>query len=251
MKDKVHVCHQAAPREVLRCALELGVNQIIQDTNPHYLSQLSSSLEMAEHPGLFFEHPFCVTLTPKSISAENERKLIFHDVTFNKTADKDQLLIAVEAAVTSLARPQSLLYDVKLVADELIMNALYNAPMSAQSAKVDRSVNVELPSNKICRLALARDGERLVLVCEDPFGTLNIPTYLAGLSRCYEDGVKKAMNWGKGGAGIGCYMIFESCMSLYLAVKPSEKTVVACVFALGKGTRARQEMSKSVHYTNL
>lgn len=249
VREKVLVCHQIEPCEVVRCAVELDATQIIQDTNPHFPTELTSALEMLDNPRSFFDLPFSTVLSPTTITAANEQNLILCDIAFNQTGDKERVLSAVEGAVTALARPQSLTYDVKLVADELFMNALYNAPVGSHSPKVNRSVNVELPPGKTCRLALGRDEGRLVLLCEDSFGSLEMAPYLARLLKCYTEGVRNAMNWGMGGAGIGCYMIFESCMSIYLGVKPNEKTLIACVFALGKGTRARQEMSKSIHYT--
>jgi len=249
VKEKVLVCHQVAPHDVVRYAVELDASQIIQDSNPHYPTELNSALTMLDHPGTYFDAPFSTILTPDSAGPEAEEKQILLDVRFSKTSEKDETLGQVEKAILALARPQSLLYDVKLVADELFMNALYNAPVGSHSPKVDRNLNVELPKGKSCRMALGRDEGRLVLVCEDAYGSLDINKYLERLLKCYDDGVKNAMNWGVGGAGIGCYMIFESCMSIFLGVQPGRRTIVCCVFALGKGTRARQEMSKSIHYT--
>lgn len=248
-KEKVLVCHQLPPREVVRAAVELDATQVVQDTNPYYPAEVNSAIGMLDNPSAFFTLPLSTILTPDNVNDASEKNLMLAEVTFRKTADKDEVLSRIEDTITALARPQSLAYDVKLVADELFMNALYNAPVGADAPKVDRAVNIELPSGKTCRIALGKDDSRLVLVCEDYYGSLDISRYLDRLFKCYQDGVKNAMNWGLGGAGIGCYMVFESCMSIFLGVRPGEKTVVAAVFALGKGTRARQELSKSLHYT--
>lgn len=248
VSQKVLVCHQVSPHEVVRCAVELDATQIIQDSNPYFKAQLSSALEMLDHPGSFLEMPHSTILTPDRISAEQEKKLGFCELPFCQSSEKEQVLDAIDSALMKLDSPQSLLYDVKLVADELFTNALYNAPKALNADQAERGSPVSLPPGKTGRLVMAQDDGRLVLACEDEFGSLDIDRYISVLFKCYEVGIRAAINLGPGGAGIGCFMIFESCMSMILGVKPGHKTVVACVFALGKGARARQELSKSFHY---
>lgn len=251
VKEKVLICGQVTPSEVVRCAVDHKATQVIQESNPYFQYQLDSAYEMLENPPYFLDFPIATILEPNSVGAEAEKRLKLAEFTFRSSHEKYKILDQITAAVSPLARPSSLAHDVKLVADELFTNALYNAPLEPDSPKADRSQMTELPQGKTARLVLGRKESRLVLLCEDVYGSLDISNYLSRMLKCYDEGLSNVMNWGTGGAGIGCYMIFESCMSIYLGVRPNEKTIVACVFAMGKGTRARQEMCKSIHYTQI
>ncbi|MGE4132174.1 MAG: hypothetical protein AB7F86_11090 [Bdellovibrionales bacterium] len=250
LEEKILVCRQTPPGEVVKYAVERGVRQIVQDSSPHFDVELSCAVEMLDKPETFFSHPMATLLTPDSVSDESEKSLKLWSDTYSKSDEKDRIVHDLGNVVSALARPQSLVDDVRLVADELFTNSLYNAPGAGQSGTKKRNQAVELVPGKSCTMKLGKSDSRLVLICEDMFGSLRVDSYLNRMLECYRDGVRTAMRWGDGGAGIGCYLIFESCMSLSIGVQPGVKTLVASVFALDKGIRARHEISKSIHYVN-
>ena len=251
LKDSVLICEKAGPEDVLRYVLEKNITQIVQRTNPDYQNEFKSSIAMMDAPVSFFDFPLATILTPDHVSAEAEKSLRQLEIPFFSSDEKETILDLIGQYMHSLAGSVTLESDVRLVADELFTNAIYNAGFQKIPGGADRSESIVLDKKQTCRLLVGSKDDRLVLVCEDLFGSLNILKLLARIKKCYEEGAHNAITWDKAGAGIGSYLIFQSCMSVYYAVEENERTMVACVFPLRKGMRARSEIGKGVHFVSV
>lgn len=118
------------------------------------------------------------------------------------------------------------------LADELLMNAIYDAPVDILTQKprynhLTRSVAVELDPTEYARLRYGFDGSVLAISITDPFGALPRDIILKYLKSCFEGQFGKLNEKeGKGGGGMGLYQILSSA-DLFLAnVIPGEKTEV-------------------------
>ncbi len=96
-------------------------------------------------------------------------------------------------------------------------------------------------------LFAAADEKRMIVGCRDSYGRLNVHDVLKQIYDCYEKGVAQSIRHGLGGAGIGSFLIFESCVSYYLGVDPGHKTVVCASFPLGISRRAAAGLTKNIH----
>ena len=251
LKESVLICDEARPEDVLRFALEDNISQIIQETNPLRETEIKSSIAMMDAPNSFFDFPLSTILTPDVITPESEKALRQLEIPFYSSDDKDSILDSIGQYMQSLAGSGTLESDVRLVADELFTNAIFNAGFTEIRGGEIRTKKVVLNEKQTCRLLVGSKDDRLVLVCEDLFGTLNILMLLSRIKKCYEEGARESITWDQAGAGLGSYLIFQSCMSVYYAVKEDERTMIACVFPLRKGMKARSEMGKSVHFVSL
>jgi hypothetical protein len=133
------------------------------------------------------------------------------------------------------------------LAHELLMNALYDAPVDAEGRPRhahDRKAQVALADHEAATLRLGCDGVRLAIQVSDPFGRLERGHVFAGLAR----GLKGHMEKGSGGAGLGLVVCLASTVGMVFDVIPGHKTEVTGVFDLDLNLREFKLQAKSVHW---
>jgi hypothetical protein len=126
-------------------------------------------------------------------------------------------------------RVRSRLIDVLTVAaDEMLTNALYNAPTDGQGnhpfAQVSRQVPVSLESPAAVEVELRCDGKRLGISTVDPYGSLRPETVLGSLRRCFRKAEPRPGS--TGGAGLGLYLLLGSLSHLIFNVALGKRTEV-------------------------
>jgi hypothetical protein len=98
---------------------------------------------------------------------------------------------------------------VEMVIDELLMNALYNAPVDDQGkpllAEVTPAERVSMELSWPVTIELAFDGRRLACSVRDEFGSLTRGSILAAIRRCLDDGVRPQDK--TSGAGLGLFFV--------------------------------------------
>lgn len=133
-----------------------------------------------------------------------------------------------------------------LVAEEQLMNAIYDAPTNAQGEALynhlPRTEPVELKREEQAIFRFACDGMFLGVSVEDPFGRFERKTLLAYLESCYT-GQAGSLNNRKGGAGRGLYLMFETADLFVVNVKPKVKTEVIAIINIDPSNAS----SKKVH----
>jgi hypothetical protein len=119
------------------------------------------------------------------------------------------------------------------VIDELLMNALYDAPVGANGplfgdvAPRDRGgLRLERPAI----LQLACDGRRLAVGVRDSFGSLTRQLIVSNLQRCLTQGGEIQRK--TSGAGLGLYIVVNSVTEFIANLLPGTATEIICVFAL-------------------
>jgi hypothetical protein len=126
-------------------------------------------------------------------------------------------------------RVRSRIIDVLTVAaDEMLTNALYNAPTDGQGnhpyAQVSRQVPVSLESPAAVEVELRCDGKRLGISTVDPFGSLRPEIVLGSLRRCFRKAEPRPNS--TGGAGLGLYLLLGSLSHLIFNVALGKRTEV-------------------------
>lgn len=127
----------------------------------------------------------------------------------------------------------SLLDRVQMAAEEILMNAIYDAPVDSQGKvlfnHLPRTTEVSLDPSQEAEFRFGCDGNILAVSIQDPFGTLRRETIIAYLDSCYK-GNAGYMNAEKGGAGRGLHQILESSDWTVFNVKAANRTEVICLF---------------------
>jgi hypothetical protein len=113
------------------------------------------------------------------------------------------------------------------VTDELLTNALYNAPVDQAGqhryASTSRKVPVELTEQEAPEVTLRFSDGRLGIGVCDPFGTLTPARLLGHLARCFRKS-KEQIEQKAGGAGLGLYQVLESLSHLVVNLSPGRRT---------------------------
>jgi hypothetical protein len=118
------------------------------------------------------------------------------------------------------------------IAEELLTNALYDAPVEAGYFResVPRTSDVELPPEHACEISYGIEGDLAFVRVRDPFGALTRSRLLAVLDRCNRTDV--ALDESRGGAGLGLWRVFSLASSIAISVIPRRLTDIhVCVEA--------------------
>jgi CRP-like cAMP-binding protein len=135
----------------------------------------------------------------------------------------------------------ALLTQVNTVSEEMLMNAVYDAPTDEHGKVLfnhqDRTIPIELLPHQQSKLRYATDGVTLAISVSDPFGSLHKSVILKYLKSCYEN-QDNAMTENKGGAGKGLHQIVENSNLTIFNIKKKNQTEVISLFYLDPLRRA-------------
>lgn len=133
----------------------------------------------------------------------------------------------------SLGIRGALLDRVQVATEEMMMNAVYDAPVDMEGKSLfnhlPRTTEVRLHTNQQPELRFGCDGNLLAVSIQDPFGALPREIIIKYLQSCYGNQAG-TMNTEKGGAGRGLHQILESCDWTIFNIKPKERTEVIGLF---------------------
>lgn len=170
------------------------------------------------------------------------------------SVERDAVVERVGEIVESQLHDSRLGAAVSEVAYEMLMNAMYDAPVSGNGDgkyRADRKQDVVLENHEVPTFRLASDGSLIVLEVTDPFGGLERGHVLDSLARGLSAGAggsdEEVLNTDFGGAGLGMFRMFQQSTALICAVEPGELTRVLAVFDLDLRVRDRRHFPTSLH----
>jgi hypothetical protein len=164
------------------------------------------------------------------------------------SSEKEALLAQAEAFAKNLGVHSRLTSHFRTVADELISNALYNAPRDAEGksrhSHLPRADKVTLQPGEEIVIKFCCDGQRLGIAAIDPFGSLTQERLLDYLAKCFRHG-KDTIQSTPGGAGVGLYYMFEIVSHLVANISPGKRTEMIGLIDIGRNYRDFAGRSKS------
>lgn len=162
---------------------------------------------------------------------------------------KREALIAVTASARDAGARRPTIARIESVADELLMNAMYDAPAVAGGTAPAMPQRIgELVGDSEARLRWACDGRYFAVSVEDRYGALAKDVILDHLQRArVERGRPRASTSQAGGAGLGLYFILSSVTRFIANVEPGQRTEVVCLFDLKLGGRDADTCARSLH----
>jgi len=144
-----------------------------------------------------------------------------------RASQKQELLDEAEAYARGIGVHPRLATQFKTVADELMTNAVYNAPRDAAGnsrwGHVARVDEVELGPGEEIEVKFCSDGRRLGIAASDPFGSLTQERLLDYLAKCFRRGDDQ-IDQKAGGAGLGFYYIFDAVSHLVANIATGRRT---------------------------
>lgn len=161
---------------------------------------------------------------------------------------RDELRNEIYAHFKKTGIRSTVLDRVNIAVEEMLMNAIYDAPVDVQGKPlfnhVSRKEVIKLDTHQQSLLTYASDGMLVAVSVKDPFGSLTKDVTIDYLASCY-NGQAGSMNSNKGGAGRGLHQIIESADITIFNVKKGVRTEVICLFHTDGQKR---EAQPSFHY---
>lgn len=140
---------------------------------------------------------------------------------------------------------------VGLVAEELLMNAVFSAPQTPEGkpryASRNRADEIELDPHEQCHFTFGCDGRHLGISVVDPFGSLQRKELVRYLSPSFL-GTPGKMEDKQGGAGLGLYMSLNSVTQMAFNIIPGDRTEVIALFFIRSGARAFRSSARSLNF---
>lgn len=253
---KVLVVENLNPVDLLNLALEKGSHHTVQSNSVTFDRELLAAAKLVVQPKRLEEFPISAILNPAECGSEKEIELTLLNERFSLASEKSHILRLVETILDGKIKSTGLRADIITVADELLTNAIFNAPFvdlgNTTPGESRENPGVKMTEGKSGRFFLGATSDQIVIGCRDPYGSLNPQRLLERVRNCYQKSVAATMNMeGAGGAGIGSFMIYNSSSSYYVAVDQLKTTIVCAVLPLKGSGRQRQEAPKSLHIINL
>ncbi len=190
--------------------------------------ELNAAALLLENPGLFHKDP---------VAAFFPNGLLGKEVlNFQCKAELQKCRSKLGLIIHQVPRAQPLVANILLAINEFSNNSL---DASARATKEGFEAEI----------GICFDQNRLIVVARDNVGSLKPRQLINRFFKTENFGIAKTMNMDerKGGAGIGCRLIFDVCQSLYLAVIPQSFTTVVAVFQLGTSQKNLEALGKSLH----
>lgn len=164
------------------------------------------------------------------------------------TADRDAAVARLQEFVAALQVPKRVAEMFGELGHELIMNAIYDAPVDAAGRPKyasDRKADVRLSDSERPAVRVATDGTKLVLQVRDPFGRLERRHVFDALARGLAGG---EMDQTHGGAGLGMMVCHNASSALLFDVARGRHTEVTALFELDMNLRELRTSAKSLHF---
>lgn len=173
-----------------------------------------------------------------------------HRDEIGSTTDKSAAVAQLENFLNRIDCAAAIGPAVNLVAEELLMNAIFSAPRAADGtaryATRARADALTLEPAERCCFAYGCDGRHLGLSVSDPFGSLMRKELVRYLTPSFV-GAPGQMEDKQGGAGLGLYMSFNSATQLIFNIVPGQRTEVIALFFIRSGARAFRSSARSLN----
>lgn len=138
------------------------------------------------------------------------------------------------------------------IAEEMMMNALHDAPRAAgyfDETSSQENVTVKLKPEHASMLSYGFDGRIFGLSTRDPFGSLEKEKLFFYLKKVLDrDNVSKIIDTKKEGAGLGLFKILYSCHGLVCNVKKNKATEVIALVDVQQQVRDFAKAPRSIHF---
>lgn len=132
--------------------------------------------------------------------------------------------------------------------DEIIMNAIFDAPQDLDRVPVRRQVSRDedfsFGKNEQISLEFCGDSKMMGISVADQYGTFQRDIYLRLLKQNYSRETYIPRKWDPG-AGLGVYGIVQTGLSLLITSKPEVRTEVTLLFPM---TSSYRELREGFHF---
>jgi hypothetical protein len=176
-----------------------------------------------------------------------------HELEISDYEQKREALMSVAHQAKELGARRQVIAKIESVTDELLMNALYDAPAIrngvSPSTRIAKTTEAGgHPGDEAALLRWACDGRYFAVSVQDNYGELHKEAIIDHLLRARaERGRPKSTDDLSGGAGLGLYFILSSVTRFIANIDPGRRTEVVCLFDLKVSGRDTDSCARSLH----
>lgn len=267
LQKKSHLVEPSSPIEINETGIGVGMGiqtenlvktvldgrakHIVQKDGVAFESEIAAAKLMIDDPNTFLHFPLSSILTPDQAGSEQEVALTKLSVKCSSGAERHACTDRVTQQLEGLVNA-GLLSEIQIATLELVSNAVFHGPQKEfkhieydnQGHEFQNSKPVYIKPSFV---TLGHDSERIVISCRDLYGELNVKNVLERVHRCFEFGVPLTINHGKGGAGIGCFLMFNLALAVYIGVTPGSQTMTAITFPMRGSRVKRLSVPRNIH----
>jgi hypothetical protein len=194
--------------------------------------------------------------TPEGASPHVQELLLWGATTVKyrpaTSRERDLVVGEVQVLVERMGASMRLCQRIGEVAHELLMNAMYDAPVDHYGNLVyamDRKQDIALSNDETPVFRFATDGVFAGLQVVDPFGRLLRRHVLGGIARGRDaaQGASGFLDTSAGGAGLGMSRIYTNATATLVDVAPLRHTSVIALFDLDIQPRNARIVPSSLH----
>jgi hypothetical protein len=165
--------------------------------------------------------------------------------------DKRMAIREVTEAAREMGCRRQLVARVETVTDELLMNALYDAPASRYGCRPlfqgKGRPGAGPITDQVAELHYGCDGRYFAVAVRDAYGGLRKSNILDHLERTRQEREQARVAGEEGGGGgLGLYFILSSVSRFIANIQPGQATEVICLFDLRGGARDYHHRVKSL-----
>ncbi len=143
-----------------------------------------------------------------------------------RSDEKDAIAQHAHEFAKNLGVNERLCRSFAVVTDELLTNAIYNAPVDEHGRHIhaarSRGELVELPRNHAVDVKFCSDGRKIGVSIADPYGSLTTDSVLDYLAKCFRKDSAQ-IDTKAGGAGLGLFQAFGSVSHLVINIQPGRR----------------------------
>lgn len=157
-----------------------------------------------------------------------------HSIDVGDYDEKSAAIQKVSQFAASIGVRRKYRESIEQCCDEMLMNALYDAPVDASGkplAADPGKKRTALKGNDRAIIEYGCDGHRFAVAVRDRFGRFERSVLVRYLDKCLHSA--EQIDKKVGGAGLGLYLMSHSATSLMFNVQPGVATECVCTFDIG------------------
>ena len=247
-QSSIVIFTEGSIKDIIQIAA-LGFEHCVQMNRPDFAQELLASALMVSRPDSFVKNPIPFFFTGFSPNGANSTETNM-SLAFRRTTDKSYLLERLQTFLGQNPRLQGISDLCIQVADELISNALFSSPVDTNGNSlyqgINRNTEIHLPEGKDATFFSCFSDYRVVVGCEDQFGSFRKNLLMDHLENSFLREKASAREGQSGGAGLGFRYIIENSANFYLYCDRGKRSLVAAGFLL-KGLKSNMTADKHFH----
>jgi hypothetical protein len=169
--------------------------------------------------------------------------------TVRSASDRDGIVETIADHAEWVGAGREARRAVAAVVDELVTNAVYDAPVDAEGrsryAALDRRHKVQLDPWEYVTVRWGSDGDTLAISVTDEFGALRPEHVRGGLRRCLA--AADPIEQKAGGAGLGLYTALAYSAQLVINVDRGIRTEIVAIIDLRRRAAGARRNGRSLH----